>query len=1092
VKKARLKNMAGSWPTADDSTMPFSAGGRSQQAERAIRRFREDALYRALYLKVTSLFAERLQENLDMVGLEGEQPSFCAKWCPGIDTSFDRRTLICEGIARQMWPRGRCAEYAHVDERHYAFRVRDRLRREVLVPLKRRFVELSSGDAGGGKHNEKIARTSGLAQPLTPLGRLLCAHDALAFWRFLRDIEKVKALAQTWERPVAQEWFSRDKKPERTELPQRVQTTLAVARWAKHAAACEEFVGQRGTLGGVAVIHDTSFSMEFECAPRLRCLEVASAIALANADAEGVFQNRAIIGGARPWILELPKAKARHRAAQLLQARQQNPLDLTSVLRLVLNEQSKANDDDIQVRSGNERRTMKPSVHCLLFLSDKDITTATNKDSQSLLSELVAAEASYALIGLPFPEVIFWNLMGSGSSPAIRFAPGLVLLSGFSLSLLDAALAPRGPGQPLDLSAPVARALATAPLAEARVLRTDSEAQREVSESGLLGVDVAVRSASPVHVAPLPRSPLCSVDLCLVVDSGIRHRAWSAFRGGELEALLMSVRAEAMRRTGATEICLRVGFVQSDEHGQHSVRPFEEECAFRQNPWRARYFKSETSQEHILSCLSTALTLEWGGDLRVVVLFAGGCLSSTSDRGASPSFGKTCKALMQRSNTLGVHLLMVCLSSAADSLHQHLERSCRVGDGIIPKIPWANRAFDPWLDGAGKHRRPLFMKEVVASALARRIAVILEHLDLPKITTLADGASSVHTIKQASKHRLHSISVVLSKELCRREVGNLIGVAGLGISAVRASLKELVSDTLAEISFATLPCEQLALSDVAARRERQRRRRLGITVWVDVFSSSRACWHVRFTLRGIFSAHELQLASAVLARAGPELVRERIGSQQDRPGAYVITAPQGVAVKDRNRRKVIARLHCGAIVDVAEVEGVADFHSFLWREASLVFGSVKGGWFPILRKEIQDNRRYRCAHRIPSGRVPTREQTILLARQRDKAKAASAESEERVEEQAEVELDRGTSCVEIMDQRKGLREFQLTRDRLRRRALQRRLHEKEKAAEKSPQPPRGGRHKPGERSCPHESAWGCDPCNSEGGPEATSDRHREG
>jgi hypothetical protein len=34
----------------------------------------------------------------------GEQVSLCAKWCPWLNHSFDRRTLICESIARWLFP----------------------------------------------------------------------------------------------------------------------------------------------------------------------------------------------------------------------------------------------------------------------------------------------------------------------------------------------------------------------------------------------------------------------------------------------------------------------------------------------------------------------------------------------------------------------------------------------------------------------------------------------------------------------------------------------------------------------------------------------------------------------------------------------------------------------------------------------------------------------------------------------------------------------------------------------------------------------------------------------------------------------------
>ncbi|KAF8701421.1 hypothetical protein HU200_033584 [Digitaria exilis] len=60
-----------------------------------------------------------------------------AKWCPLLRSSYDRATLLCEAIARRIFPRESSQEYLNISDKHYAYRVRDRLRREVLVPLRK-------------------------------------------------------------------------------------------------------------------------------------------------------------------------------------------------------------------------------------------------------------------------------------------------------------------------------------------------------------------------------------------------------------------------------------------------------------------------------------------------------------------------------------------------------------------------------------------------------------------------------------------------------------------------------------------------------------------------------------------------------------------------------------------------------------------------------------------------------------------------------------------------------------------------------------------------------------------------------------------
>ncbi|PPD73711.1 hypothetical protein GOBAR_DD29367 [Gossypium barbadense] len=65
---------------------------------------------------------------------ETRKIGLAAKWCPSIDSSFDKSTLLCESISRKIFSRENYPEYEGIDEEHYAYRVRDRLRKDVLVP----------------------------------------------------------------------------------------------------------------------------------------------------------------------------------------------------------------------------------------------------------------------------------------------------------------------------------------------------------------------------------------------------------------------------------------------------------------------------------------------------------------------------------------------------------------------------------------------------------------------------------------------------------------------------------------------------------------------------------------------------------------------------------------------------------------------------------------------------------------------------------------------------------------------------------------------------------------------------------------------
>ncbi|KAL2944090.1 Acrosin [Bienertia sinuspersici] len=65
-----------------------------------------------------------------------DKTSLAVKWCPSLDSSFDHTTLLFEAIALRIYPRVEYSEYSGIKEAHYAYCVCDRLRKEVLLPLR--------------------------------------------------------------------------------------------------------------------------------------------------------------------------------------------------------------------------------------------------------------------------------------------------------------------------------------------------------------------------------------------------------------------------------------------------------------------------------------------------------------------------------------------------------------------------------------------------------------------------------------------------------------------------------------------------------------------------------------------------------------------------------------------------------------------------------------------------------------------------------------------------------------------------------------------------------------------------------------------
>ena len=61
--------------------------------------------------------------------------NLAAKWCPTIDSAYDKSLLICESIAKRVFPKESNSEYQTLEDACYAYRVRDRLRKQVFIPL---------------------------------------------------------------------------------------------------------------------------------------------------------------------------------------------------------------------------------------------------------------------------------------------------------------------------------------------------------------------------------------------------------------------------------------------------------------------------------------------------------------------------------------------------------------------------------------------------------------------------------------------------------------------------------------------------------------------------------------------------------------------------------------------------------------------------------------------------------------------------------------------------------------------------------------------------------------------------------------------
>ncbi|GMN49335.1 hypothetical protein TIFTF001_018494 [Ficus carica] len=164
---------------------------RLAMAKKVIDRYEQDPDFRFLHDKISEHFAERLDADVHELLMNNiVKISLAAKWCPSLNSSFDRSTLLCESIAKRVFPRESYPEYKGVEEEHYAYRVRDRLRKELLVPLRKALelpeVYMSANQWSAIPYN----RVASLAMKLYK-GKFL-KHDEERFNKYLEDVKAGK------------------------------------------------------------------------------------------------------------------------------------------------------------------------------------------------------------------------------------------------------------------------------------------------------------------------------------------------------------------------------------------------------------------------------------------------------------------------------------------------------------------------------------------------------------------------------------------------------------------------------------------------------------------------------------------------------------------------------------------------------------------------------------------------------------------------------------------------------------------------------------------------------------------------------------
>ncbi|EOA33101.1 hypothetical protein CARUB_v10016439mg [Capsella rubella] len=407
---------------------------------------------------------DRIMENAEEICgpkyLNSNQPNkigLASKWCPSVDSSYDKSTLICEAIARRMFSRDEYEE--GIEEAHYAYRIRDRLRKEVLVPL-HRALELPELSMSAKEWNLlKYNRVSSMA--MQNYRELFVEHDCERFIEFLGDVKsgkkKIAAGALLPHQIIKQLDDS------------EVGGEVAELQWGRMV----DDLAKKGKLKNSLAVCDVSGSMEGT--PMEVCLALGLLVSELN---EEPWKGKVITFSEDPELHLVTGSSLQEKTMFIRRMDWGMNTDFQKVFDRILElavENNLTEDEmikrlfvfsDMEFNSANGNKSYSESDFQSVYKSACE-SDYESSDSESFEEELKKAEqrskekweTDYEVVQRKYkdqgfekvPEIVFWNLRDSSATPVAAKHKGVALVSGFSKNLLTLFLEEGGIVNPEDV-----------------------------------------------------------------------------------------------------------------------------------------------------------------------------------------------------------------------------------------------------------------------------------------------------------------------------------------------------------------------------------------------------------------------------------------------------------------------------------------------------------------------------------------------------------------------------------------------------------------------------------------------------------------
>ncbi|KAL6888415.1 hypothetical protein ACP4OV_009441 [Aristida adscensionis] len=376
---------------------------RAETAARAVEMYRRDPTYRLLHDRTADLFAGLLAEDMRKLAAgQLREFSLAAKWCPSLDSSYDRSTLLCEAVARRLFPKGSSPELAaDLPDAHYAYRARERLRTAALVPL-RRALKLPEVFVSACAW-ESVVYTRVASVAMKNYKDLFLKHDADRFNAYLADVKSGK-------KRIAAGAL----------LPHEIIASLgggagvADLQWQRMV----DDMRALGKLTNCVAVCDVSGSMSG--LPMDVCVALGLLVSELSDDP---WRGRVITFSERPELHAIAGETLSEKVSFVRDMEWGMNTNFQAVFDKIL---------EVAVGAGVAPERM---VRRVFVFSDMEFDEASEQpwetDHEAIVRKFTAAG-----YGAAVPEVVFWNLRSSKAVPVEARQQGVALVSGFSKNLL--------------------------------------------------------------------------------------------------------------------------------------------------------------------------------------------------------------------------------------------------------------------------------------------------------------------------------------------------------------------------------------------------------------------------------------------------------------------------------------------------------------------------------------------------------------------------------------------------------------------------------------------------------------------------------